>query len=112
MGGRRHPRRLHRSAQSMSIHQFHATHDEHRPRSSWHHVLDMAEDPSEVFARLREFVSSFTPYEIESLPAQLRPPKLFDASDVTGYAYELVQYQLAHGEPPEVIHAFSDVFGY
>ena len=96
----------------MSIHQFHAKHDQHRPRSSWHHVLDMADSDADLVARLREFISSFTPYEIDTLPADLRPHKLVDGKDVAEYAYELVQFQLSTAQPPELIHAFSDVFGY
>jgi hypothetical protein len=98
--------------QSMSIHQFHARHDPHRPRSSWHHLLDVADSEGQVLARLREFISSFTPYEIETLPAELRPPKLMGARDVSEYGYELVQFRLAHADAPDLVHAFTDVFGY
>lgn len=96
----------------MSIHQFHPKNDPHRPRSSWHHLLDVAEDEGEILARLREFISSFTPYEIETLPAELRPPKLMDARDVSGYAFELGQFRAGQAHVPELVHAFSDMFGY
>lgn len=96
----------------MSIYQFQARHDQHRPRSSWHHVLDMADSEAEVVARLREFISSFTPYEIESMPAELRPGKVVDGRDVSEYAVELVQAQLSQSQSPDLINAFSDVFGY
>ena len=96
----------------MSIHQFHPKNDNHRPRSSWHHLLDVAEDEGEILARLREFISSFTPYEIETLPAEVRPPKLMDARDVSGYAFELLQFGMGKEQAPDLVHAFSDVFGY
>jgi hypothetical protein len=96
----------------MSIHHFQARGDHHRPRSSWHHLLDVANDEGEVLARLREFFSSFTPYEIESMPPELRPGKLMGPHDVTDYAFELVTYQLDHGDCQDVVAAFSDVLGH
>ena len=96
----------------MSIHPFQARDDQHRPRSSWHNLLDVAPSEGEVFSRLREFFSSFTPYEIESLPEDLRPRKLMVPRDVTDYAYELMAHQLTHEDAPDIVAAFTDVLGH
>lgn len=96
----------------MTIHPFHARDDHHRPGSAWRHLLDVAASEQDVVARLREFVASFTPYELEALPPELRPRKLVDASNVCGYAFELRRETMLRGDPPAILAAFADIFGY
>jgi hypothetical protein len=75
----------------MSIHQFHSKNDHHRSPMSWHMVLDCATTPEEVISVARDFVASFTPYEVEFLPPECRPHKIVDAKDVSEYAFELTR---------------------
>jgi hypothetical protein len=96
----------------MTIHHFQSRQDAHRPRSSWHHLIDVAATQAEVLARLRDFAASFTPYEIEQLPEALRPGKLVDATDVAGYAIDLYRSDVQGADAHEVLHAFADVVGY
>lgn len=95
----------------MSIHSFHARQDPHRSRSRWHQQLDCADVESDVLETLRDFMASFTPYEIQALPAELRPRKLFDVSDVAAYAFDLLQAE-NRDSGNETLRAFADVIAY
>lgn len=95
----------------MSIHAFHARNDPHRPRSSWHHRLDCAEVEADVLDTLRDFMASFTPYEVQALPEAVRPRKLLDATDVAVYAFDLLHAESRLGAN-DVLRAFADVVGY
>lgn len=96
----------------MTIHPFQSRGDAHRPGSAWRHSLDAAGDAHDVIASLRDFIASFTPYEIESLPPRLRPGKLLDAADVNGYAFELRHHVVEHEDSAALVRTFSDIFAY
>jgi hypothetical protein len=95
----------------MSIHQFHAKNDHHRSPMSWHMVLDCATTLEEVVSVARDFVASFTPYEMEFLPRECRPRKIVDAKDVGDYAFELTRAACAgKGEGAVVTDKFKAFF--
>jgi hypothetical protein len=97
-------------APRMSIHQFHAKDDHHRPGTAWRHIIEAASSEHEVIARLRDFFASFTPYEIDALPADLRPRKLVDGAEIASYALDLMRAQsLGHTADP--LAAFAEVVG-
>jgi hypothetical protein len=98
-------------AARMSIHQFHAKDDHHRPGTAWRHVIEAAASEHEVIARVRDFCASFTPYEIDALPPGLRPGKIVDGADLASYALDLMRAQGA-GEHPDPLAAFAEVIGH
>ena len=94
----------------MSIHQFHAKDDQHRPGTAWRHVIEAATTEHEVIARLRDFFASFTPYEIDALPPDLRPGKIVDGTEIASYALDLMRAQGA-GLEANPLAAFAEVVG-
>lgn len=75
----------------MSIHQF-----QQRPHPaisvSWQGRLDDCATCEEVVACARDFLATFSPYELALLPEGVRAPtKLYDGEDLTMYAFELVR---------------------
>ena len=75
----------------MSIHQLQQR--QHLVISvSWQERLDDCRSSEEVVATARDFLATFSPYELASLPETVRPPsKLYDGEDLTLYAFELVR---------------------
>ena len=74
-------------------------------------VLDCATTPEEVVSVARDFVASFTPYEVEFLPPECRPHKIVDAGDVSDYAFELTRASCdQQGEGAEVAQKFKAFF--
>jgi hypothetical protein len=98
-------------APSMSIHQFHAKDDHHRPGTAWRHIIEAAATEHEVIARVRDFVASFTPYEIDALPAELRPRKMVDGAELAAYALDLMRAQVSAVQP-DPLAAFAEVIGH
>ncbi len=92
----------------MTVHPFHARQDPHRPGSAWRTLIDRARSESEVVARVREFIASFTPYEIDALPEALRPGKVVDGDDVAWLALE---YRRAD-TGALLVSLFADVFSH
>jgi hypothetical protein len=76
-----------------SMSQTSFTHPERSALSSigWQGRLDEATTPEEVVSTARDFVASWTPQEIASLPRPCRPWKIVDADDVAAYAIQLAQ---------------------
>lgn len=95
-------------APRMSIHQFHAKDDHHRPGTAWRHAIEAAGSEPEVIACVRDFFASFTPYEIEALPSELRPGKIVDGADLACYALDLMRAQ-GSGVQSEPLPAFAEV---
>src|SRR5687767_402886 len=95
----------------MSIHPFRA--NRAMPTLSWQGRLDAAPSSEEVVSVARDFLASFTPYELAALPATCRPPsKLYDGEDLTTYAFELVRHSSEQDEPEvaDLVHKFAHFF--
>ena len=92
----------------MTASPFNVRQDPHRPGSAWRNLLDRARSEGEVVARVREFIASFTPYEIDALPEALRPGKVVDGDDVASLALE---YRRAD-TGALLVSLFADVFSH
>ena len=98
----------------MSIHQLQQR--QHPAISvSWQERLDGCSSCEEVVASARDFLATFSPYELASLPEALRPPtKLYDGEDLTTYAFELVRRD-CKGDPAavgELVQKFAHFFSH
>ena len=66
-----------------------------RQTVTWAELLMTALTPEEVLDITRDFIASWTPYELAALPAPCRPPEGFRApEDIVLYAFALVQHNL------------------
>jgi hypothetical protein len=73
----------------------------------WENRLAKVTTELEVVTLAKDFLASFTPGEIARLPESCRPRKLFDADDVTNYAFDLAWQNCEDGD---VIETFARFF--
>jgi hypothetical protein len=59
---------------------------------SWAQRLAAARTESEVVAVARDFLATFSPYDLARLPEECRPGRIVDGSDVNDFALLLVRY--------------------
>ena len=59
---------------------------------SWQQRLRDAESEAEVVEVVRDFLATFSPYDLARLPSQLRPGRVVDGGDVNDYAFTLVRH--------------------
>ena len=59
--------------------------------STWQNRLDAATSEAEVVSVARDFLATFSPYDLARLPEVSRPGKLVDGNDVGAYALTLVR---------------------
>ena len=84
-----------KNTEDMSVHAF----PQFYPRGaspvtiSWHTLLEAAETEHEVVDIARDFLATLSPYDIARLPANCRPGKMVDASDITTYAFVVMRHQ-------------------
>jgi hypothetical protein len=82
---------------------------------SWQGRLDGCETCAEVVSVARDFLASFSPYELAVLPEEVRAPaKLHDGEDLTPYAFELVRRN-CDKDPPAVadlVHKMGHFFSH
>lgn len=79
----------------------------------WQQRIDGARTEQEVIDLTREFVASFTPRELSTLPRACEPPlKLVDRDDISGYAFDLVRHRCKVVEENAVVHRLADFFAY
>lgn len=85
------------------------------PVISWQGQLDAATSASDVVAVARDYLATFSPYELAGLPEICRPPsKLYDGEDITTYAFDLVRHDFEK-EPPavaELVHRLANFFSH
>jgi hypothetical protein len=82
---------------------------------SWQGRLDACETCAEVISVSRDFLANFSPYEIAVMPEEVRPPsKLYDAEDLTPYAFELVRRNCDQDPPAvaDLVHKFGHFFSH
>src|SRR4051794_19394623 len=93
----------------MTVHQLHP--HGHPMPATWQEKLQSAESEAEVMHLARNFLASFTPFEIAQLPEPCRPRKLLDANDLTEYAFDLVRHRCDDGVGAEyAAHRLSAFF--
>jgi hypothetical protein len=63
--------------------------------TTWQGRLDGARTEPEIVMIAREFTATLEPREVAMLPARCQPGKFFDANDVTGYAFVLINSECA-----------------
>lgn len=93
--------------------QTHSSEIEPSPHStiSWRGRLDEAAAAHEVVSAARDFVATWTPEEIASLPPHCRPGKIVDADDVTAYAIQLAQNcRAADSDAAPRVHRMGNFF--
>ena len=74
----------------------------------WQQRLTQSSTTEEVLGVVRDFLSGWTPEQLESLPEECRPGRLVDADDVAIYALTLAQKQCAD-DPAEVLRPVHDM---
>lgn len=62
---------------------------------SWQDRLDDAGNIHDIVEIARDFLATWDRHEIAALPEPCRPGKIFDANDVTSYAFQLMQHGCA-----------------
>lgn len=78
---------------------------------SWHSLLGAAESEHEVVDIARNFLATLSPYDIARLPADYRPGKMVDASDITTYAFLVMRHNCDEGHGiPRVAHKLAAFF--
>lgn len=102
-----------KQTENMSVHNFPQFH----PRGSspvtvtWHCLLEAAESEQEVVDIARDFLATLSPYDIARLPANCRPGKMVDASDITTYAFLVMRHHCDEGHGmPRVAHKLAAFF--
>lgn len=83
------------------------------PTLSWQGRLDAATSSAEVVTVARDFLATFSPYELVILPESCRPPhKLYDSEEVTIYAFALVRHDCQREQPlvADLVHKLAHFF--
>lgn len=66
---------------------------------TWPELLRSAQGPREILALVRDFLATWTPQELDSLPPGCQPPLRFqEPEDVVLYTFTLSQVRLAGTE--------------
>lgn len=95
----------------MTIHPFHPKHDHHRSAMSWQMVIEATQSEQELVQVARDFIASFTPHEVDLLPAECRPGKLVDGDDLAAYSYDLTLHRWDdNDDAAAVIQSFTRFF--
>ena len=90
----------------MSVHQLHP---QGMPMH-WQQQLKRANTEHEVVMLSRDFIATISHSEIALLPPELRPRKLVDAEDITGYGFELVRAECEASDAQALIHHLGQYF--
>ena len=79
--------------------------------NDWNAKLNEAHSVEGVLRVVSEFLSGWTPEELEVLPADCRPPTMKHADDVAAYALDLVQRHMKDdSSDPAAVHAMANFF--
>jgi hypothetical protein len=79
---------------------------------TWIDRVDAACSVEEVMDVARVYMAQFTPGEIASLPLKCRPRKLFDSTDLTEFALDLVRETCIDPEPSSVVMKMAAVISH
>jgi hypothetical protein len=79
--------------------------------SSWQDRLDDASNVHDVVEVARDFLASWDRHEIAALPEECRPGKIFDANDITSYAFQLVRHDCeSNAQAAPFVHKMAAFF--
>lgn len=99
----------------MSIHSFPSgdgPFSPHMTAATWQQRLDVARTPQEVVDIARDFVATFTAYELYALPEPCRPSTKLFAEDIPHLAFELVRHGCATAETAGTVHRLAAFFAH
>jgi hypothetical protein len=98
----------------MSIHPIHHKNESpaHMTAVTWQHRLDHARTADEVVAVARDFLASFEPAELQSLPESCRPVAKVFEDDIASYAFDLMRHESGPTEPGELVHKLARFFSH
>ena len=82
----------------------------HVAATSWQQRVATARDPHEVVEIARDFVATFSPYELHSLPEACRPSTKLFADDIPQLAFDLVRHECTRTGIGEFVHALACFF--
>ena len=78
---------------------------------SWPQRLKSARTEAEVVDVARDFLATFSPYDLARLPEELRPGRLVDGNDVNDVAFTLVRHDHDDGRgTARSIHRLTTFF--
>lgn len=77
---------------------------------SWQERFDLAQSESEVVAVARDYLASLDPFEVAQLPEWCKPRKLFDASDIASYAFDLAREHTRQSQAAPGVHRMAALF--
>jgi hypothetical protein len=85
-----------------------------RQTVTWAELLATALTPEEVLDITRDFIASWTPYEIAALPGPCKPPAdgFRAPEDIVLYAYTLVSYHCGAGATDEGVSRMAKYFSH
>ena len=76
----------------------------------WQARLTQAISTDDVLGAIRDFLSEWTPEDIDELPAECRPGHMSDVDDVAIYALTLAQKQCTAVEVAPRLQVMADFF--
>jgi len=80
---------------------------------TWQQRLGAARTEEEVVSAAREFLASFSPFEMARLPQVCRPPaKLNDGDDISAYAFDLVRHECEGVDEEELMSRLARFFAH
>ena len=78
---------------------------------SWQDRLDDASNVHDVVEIARDFLATWDRFEVAALPEACRPGKIFDANDVTSYAFQLRSHECENDwDAARLIHKMASFF--
>ena len=78
---------------------------------TWQDKLDDADNVHDIVEIARDFLATWDRHEIAALPETCRPGKIFDANDVTSYAFQLIQNDCAtDSDVASLVHKMAAFF--
>lgn len=80
--------------------------------TTWQHRLDVASHPDEIVDVARDFLATFSPYELHALPEACRPPQKLFADDIATYAFELTTHECNTAQPGELVYKLARFFSH
>lgn len=80
--------------------------------STWQQRVAAARTAQEVVDIARDFVASFTPYELQAVPETYRPSTRLFADDIPHLAFDLVRHECVDAQAAEVIQRLAAFFSH
>ena len=98
----------------MSVHPIHPENafPPHMTATTWQHRLDVAYSTQDVVNVARDFLATFSPVDLHSLPAPCQPPRKLFEEDLATYAVDLVRHECTTPETEELIHTLARFFSH